>query len=85
MSVLDRSIFFGGNDSIGDNDLGKLEVSNFNTDVDEALRTHFGWSGKAVAGIGLTLAPDKLRIVNGTFLTRGNLDLKDKKMTANSI
>jgi hypothetical protein len=85
MSVLDQTLFFSGADSLGDNDLGKLEVGNFHTDVDEALRTHFGWTGKAIGAVGLALAPDKLRVTNGFFLTRGQLDLKDKKMAANSI
>lgn len=85
MSILEKSVFFGGGAGIGDNDLGKMEVANFSSDVDEVLATNFQWRGKALAAVGLTLSPDKLRITNGTFLTRGDLELKDKKMAANSI
>jgi hypothetical protein len=42
MSILDKEIFFSGDDSIENNDLGKVEVANFLTDVDDALKSHFG-------------------------------------------
>lgn len=85
MSVLDQSIFFGGAEGLGNNDLGRMEVANFTSDVDEALKTHFQWRGKAIAAVGLSLSPDNLRINSGRFLTRGEMDIKDKKMAANSI
>jgi len=85
MSVLEQSTFFGGNDEISGDELGQLEVTNFTTDIDEALTPHFGWRGKATAAIGLALSPDNLRVDGGTFVVRGELELKDKRMPAVSI
>jgi hypothetical protein len=85
MSVLDKETFFSGADPVGTNDLGKVKVGNFATDIDDLLKTHFGWRGKAIAVIGLSLSPDNLRVNAGTLVMRGNLELKEKKMQANTI
>jgi hypothetical protein len=50
-----------------------IEVANFSSDVDSVLSSHFGWRGKAIAVVGLLL------------ITRGDLELKEKKMAANTI
>jgi hypothetical protein len=85
MSTLDPAVFFEGPSKICNNDLAKMEVANFSTDVDQALSEHFGWRGKATAAVGLTLSADNLRVDKGEFITRGDLDLKEKKLAANSI
>jgi hypothetical protein len=85
MSTLDPAVFFDGPSEIGNNDLAKMEVANFSTDVDQALSEHFGWRGKATAVVGLTLSADNLRVEKGEFITRGDLDLKEKKLAANTI
>jgi hypothetical protein len=77
MSTLNESVFFAGVEEVNNNDLSKLKVTNFNTDVDEALTTHFGWQGKATAAVGLTLSPDNLRVQRGVFITRGDLELNE--------
>ena len=78
MSVLECSVFFGGGENIESGDLSRSEVGNFSSDIDQALRTHYGWRNKAIGVIGLCLTPDNLRISSGTFITRGSLDLKVK-------
>jgi len=85
MSVLDHATFFGGIDNFSGNELGHLEVANFENDVDTALSNHFAWRGKVTAAIGLALSPDNLRVDWGMFLLRGDMELKDKKMAANHI
>jgi hypothetical protein len=80
MSVLERSVFFGGGENIESGDLSRSEVGNFSSDIDQALRTHYGWRNKAIGVIGLCLTPDNLRISSGTFITRGSLDLKVKRI-----
>jgi hypothetical protein len=85
MSVLEASVFFGGADDINGDDLACMEVGNFSTDIDQTLRVHFGWKKKAIGVIGLSLTPDNLRVASGAFITRGSLELKDKKIAANQI
>lgn len=85
MNILDTAVFFGGAEQIGNNDFAKVEVANFTTDVDAVLTAQFGWASRAIAAVGLTLSWDNLRIQQGTFITRGHLELKDKKMAANTI
>ena len=83
MSVLEASVFFGGEEDIDGDDLACREVGNFSTDIDLTLSHHFGWKKKAIGVIGLSLTPDNLRIASGQFITRGSLELKDKKIPAN--
>jgi hypothetical protein len=85
MSVLGNAVFFGGSEDIDGDDLAKSEVNNFTDSVDRALKSFHGWKGKAIAVLGLTLTPDNLRIASGKIITRGSLDLKDKKIAANLI
>jgi hypothetical protein len=67
MSVLERSVFFGGGENVESGDLSRAEVGNFSTDIDQALRTHYGWRNKAIGVIGLCLTPDNLRVSSGTL------------------
>jgi hypothetical protein len=80
MSVLDRSVFFGVGENVESEDLSRAEVGNFITDIDQALRTYYGWRNKAIGVIGLCLTPNNLRVSSGTFITRGSLDLKVKML-----
>jgi len=84
MSMLDQAVFFTGPEDISEDDLGKVEVANFTTDVGQALKEHFGW-GKLTGTIGLTLSPDNLRINKGVFITRRDMELKEKKMAVTGI
>jgi hypothetical protein len=43
MSVLEASVFFGGEEDIDGDDLASMEVGNFSTDIDLTLSHHFGW------------------------------------------
>jgi hypothetical protein len=52
MSTLDQAVFFTGPEDISEDDLGKVEVANFTTDVGQALTEHFGWRGKLTGAIG---------------------------------
>jgi hypothetical protein len=85
MSVLEASVFFGGEEDIDGDDLACMEVGNFSTDIDLTLSHHFGWKKKAIGVIGLSLTPDNLRVASGQLITRGSLELKDKKIPANLI
>lgn len=85
MSTLDRATFFGGHAEITNNDIGRLEVANFTTDVDDCLIEHTRWKRNAIAAVGLSLSPDNLRVASGTFITRGDLGIKPKRMAANTI
>jgi hypothetical protein len=85
MSMLDQAVFFTGPEDISEDDLGKVEVANFTTDVSQALTEHFGWRGKLTSAIGLTLSPDNLRIDKGFFITRGDMELKEKKVAVTGI
>jgi hypothetical protein len=82
-SVPESSVFFGGADEIDGAEI--IEVGNYETDIDLALKHGYGWKGKAIGAIGLALSPDNLRVASGTFITCGSLDLKDKKIAANLI
>jgi hypothetical protein len=84
MSVLDPG-FFGGASEVDGNDLARVKVANFNTDVEQALHVHYDWKKTAIGVIGLSLSHDHLRVASGTFTTRGSLDLEDKKIAANFI
>ncbi len=78
-------MFFSGSPDITNNDLGRFEVANYATDVDDCLIEHCRWKRNAVAGVELSLSPDKLRVANGTFITRGDLGIRPKRMAANTI
>jgi hypothetical protein len=85
MAILDTDVFFSGSPGITNNDLGRFEVANFASDVDDCLIEHCRWKRNAVAGVGLSLSPDNLRVASGTFITRGDLGIKPKRMAANTI
>jgi hypothetical protein len=55
MPDLDSIIHFSGGDNVSPDDLGKVEVDNFSTAVDVALRDGFQWDGKAIGAVALTL------------------------------
>jgi hypothetical protein len=85
MSVLEKTVFFGGSDDINGDDLAKSEVNNFTDSIDIALKHYHGLNGKAIAVVALTLTPDNLRVASGQIVTCGQLDLKDKKIPVNTI
>jgi hypothetical protein len=85
MSILNESVFFAGAEEVPSNDLGKVKVTNFNTDVVNALTKHFGWQGTATAAVGLTLSPDNLQVQRGVLITRGDLQRKKWKKLARNI
>ena len=77
MPELDRKTLFSGSSEINPDDLGRVEVSNYSTAIDNALFSHSDWNGKAVGVIGLTLSPDNSRVAGGCFVTRGDTDLNE--------
>lgn len=48
MPQLDSSFFDGGTDEGPEIDRRKIEVGNFEDDVDKALKHHFKWKGKKI-------------------------------------
>jgi hypothetical protein len=51
MSVLERSVFIRRGENVESGDLSRAEVSNFSTDIDQALRTYYGWRNKPSASL----------------------------------
>jgi hypothetical protein len=64
MAELGSRTLFSGEEEIDPNDLGFCEVNNFNTNVDQRLREHFRWNGKAIGVVGLTLSAGKSRFID---------------------
>lgn len=85
MPVLESRTLFEGADEINPDELGLVEVNNFNSNIDKVLRDHYKWQGKAVATIGLSLSPDNSKVTNGFFIVRGNIDLKEIKFACSHI
>ena len=71
MPPMERGLFDGGQ-SIGEDDLRRLEVENNAEAVDEALR-RFDWGGQAAVCTVLQLAPDNKSVASGHFAVRGQL------------
>jgi hypothetical protein len=85
MPDLSRNVHFDGEDDVSGEDLGGAEVANFSTAVDTALQQNFGWSGKAIGAVALTLSPDNDRVASGMFVTRGETDLEEYRATCDQI
>ncbi len=77
MTELNSQVFFGGEEDVDPDDLGKVEVNNFTIAIDRILHDVFDWDGSAIGAIGLTLSVDNSRVVSGTFVTRGNPRLSE--------
>ncbi len=84
MPELGRNVHFGGVGDVSGEDLGKAEVANFSTDVDRTLHKNFGWSGKAIGVVGLTLSPDD-PVASCMFFARGNTELDEFRATCDLI
>jgi hypothetical protein len=85
MTELNNQVFFGGDEDVDPDDLGKVEVNNFTIAVDRILQDVFDWDGGAIGAIGLTLSVDNSRVVSGTFITRGNPRLSEYAATCDQI
>jgi hypothetical protein len=72
MTELNNQVFFGGDDDVDPDDLGKVEVNNFTIAINRILHDVFDWDGGAIGAVGLTLSVDNSRVVSGSFITRGN-------------
>jgi hypothetical protein len=81
MPDLGRNIYFSGDEDVSGEDLGSAEVANFSTALDTALQQNFGWDGKAIGVVGLSLSPDNDRVNSGIFITRGDTDLEEFRTT----
>jgi hypothetical protein len=51
MTELDSQVFFGRDDEVNLDDLGKVEVNNFTVAVDRILLDLFDWDGSAVGAV----------------------------------
>jgi hypothetical protein len=85
MPDLGRNIHFSGDEDVSGEDLGSAEVANFSTALDTALQQNFGWDGKAIGVVGLSLSPDNDRVNSGIFITRGDTDLDEFRTTCDQI
>ncbi len=63
MAGLERAIF-ASNEKMAEADAGCMEVTSFETAMDELLR-NFRWTGTAVACIGLAFLADDKKIRDG--------------------
>jgi hypothetical protein len=85
MAVLSSRTLFSGNADIDPNDIGFAEVNNFNTNIDQRLRDHFRWKGKAIGVIGLDLSPGNDKVVGGGLITRGTTCHKEMRYMCSGI
>jgi len=85
MSIVNSSAKFAGEGKINPDDLSLTEVYNFTTNIDSCLSSHFKSQGKATAVIGLSLSPDNTKFLGGTFVVRGDLDLKEVRFPCNHV
>jgi len=85
MPDLDSNIHFSGGDNVSPDDLGKVEVDNFSTAVDVALRDGFQWDGKAIGAVALTLNHDNSKVECGFFITRGDTNLSEFRAPCDQI
>jgi hypothetical protein len=84
MPDLDSNIHFSGG-NVNPDDLGKVEVDNFSTAVDVALRDGFQWDGKAIGAVALTLNHDNSKVECGFFITRGETNLSEFRAPCDQI
>jgi hypothetical protein len=85
MPDLDSNIHFSGGDNVSPGDLGKVEVDNFSTAVDVALRDGFQWDGKAIGAVALTLNHDNSKVECGFFITCGETNLSEFRAPCDQI
>jgi len=85
MTELSAQTFFGGGAEVDPDDLGKVEVNNFSTAVDQALVESFGWDGRAIGAVGLTLSADNTKVSGGIFITRGTTGLSEYSASCDDI
>jgi hypothetical protein len=85
MAVLSSRTLFSGNADIDPNDIGFAEVNNFNTNIDQRLRDHFRWKGKAIGVIGLDLSPGNDKVAGGGLVTRGTTCHKEIRLMCSGI
>ena len=83
MPPMERGLF-EGNNSIGAEDIRRLEVENCEDAVAEALRK-FDWNGQAAGCLVLQLTPDNGSVSGGHFSAQGRLSKEDHKWEANKI
>jgi hypothetical protein len=83
MAPLDKKWFQGTGDLpsvITDN----LLVASLGQPVNAILGRN-GWDGRLVAGVGLELSPDNLRVTRGQFFMRGQLSVEPGEFQANKL
>jgi hypothetical protein len=85
MPVITSRTLFTAIGDIDPNDLSFTEVNNFNTNVDQRLRDHFRWKGKAIGIIGLTLSPGNDKVASGMLVTRGETSHKELRIPCSTI
>jgi hypothetical protein len=85
MPDLDSNIHFSGSENVNPDDFGKVEVDNFTTAVDVALRDGFQWDGKAIGAVALTLNQDNSKVECRFFITRGETNLSEFRASCDQI
>jgi hypothetical protein len=84
MVQLDKALFSGEADNITEEDIVKVEVTNFEDAADGAL-AKFHWKGRATACVGLVLSPDNKKVHEGFLITRGKLETAELQLVAKNI
>jgi hypothetical protein len=84
MVQLDKALFGGNSDQIANSDIVDLEVTNFESSADKALK-RFHWKGGAVASVGLILSADNRKVHEGFLVTRGKFETGELQMEARHI
>jgi hypothetical protein len=83
MPVLDKR-FFGGGGNIGADLVSKLLTASFDEGLSRTL-SNLGWQGQPIGIVGLTLAPDGVRIRAAEFGIRGQLAEKPFAVQASKL
>jgi hypothetical protein len=84
MVQLDKALFCGETDNITEEDIVKVEVTNFEDAADRALGK-FHWKGRAAACVGLSLSPDNRKVHEGFLITRGKFETAELQLEAKNI
>jgi hypothetical protein len=85
MPELDASLFLGGAGKGPEADFRKIEVGNFQEDVDKVLTHYFKWKGDAIGLVGITTSKDNQRVDGATFFVRGKFKETTHKLNAEAI
>ncbi len=83
MAPIDPNLF-NGEEEINPEELHRLQIMNYSTDVDETLR-EYGWRSKPVGCIVLKLSADNVTVTSGQFVARGQLTREETRIEANKI